>query len=63
MTNEQIQEIYRNCSMNSHSAGLRAVWMAGYCDGAAVLPTATMVDRSQVASKPAAVIAPSRVKR
>jgi hypothetical protein len=40
----------------SHEQGFRAVWNAGWYEGAGVTPTETSPDKSKAAAKPVAII-------
>lgn len=56
MTNDQIEDIYKAGLKDGKTAGLRAVWNAGYYQGAGITPTAAGTDFSLQAAKPAAVV-------
>lgn len=56
MTNSEIEDIYKQALANGRISALRAVWNAGWYQGASVTPTATSADRSLTIPKPVAVI-------
>lgn len=56
MTYAQLEAIYKaNVGMSVEQA-LRAVWNAGWYEGAGVTPTATSPDKSKGVTKPVAII-------
>lgn len=61
MTNDQIHNIFKAASGISLTAGLRAIWNAGWYEGAGQTPTANSEDKSLKASKPVAVVAVKKV--
>lgn len=56
MTNDQIEDIYKTGLRDGKTAALRAVWNAGYYQGASLTPTTAGADYSLQAAKPAAVV-------
>lgn len=56
MTYSQIEAIYKANLDLSQEQALRAVWNAGWYEGAGVTPSATSPDRSKAAPKPVAII-------
>ena len=55
MTNDQILFMYRQNLGASQTAALRAIYNAGYCEGAGITPTATMQDYSKAKTLPTAI--------
>lgn len=56
MTNSDLDAIWKANIDQGRFTAMRAIWTHGYCDGAAVTPSATTPDRSAVTAKPAAII-------
>lgn len=56
MTNAQLLKIYQSNIETSVIAALRAVWNAGWYEGAGVTPTATSPDRSLAVAAPTAIL-------
>ena len=56
MTNDQIEDIFKTGLRDGKIAALRAVWNAGYYQGASITPTAGGHDFSLQVAKPAAVV-------
>lgn len=56
MTYAQMEAIFKaNIGMSEEQA-LRAVWNAGWYEGAGITPTETSPDKSKAATKPVAII-------
>lgn len=56
MTNDQIEAIWKTALNDGKLAALRAVWNAGYYQGASITPTAGGHDYSLQSAKPTAVV-------
>jgi hypothetical protein len=57
MTDQELLDVYLANQPQSHAAGLRGVWNAGYYHGAGLTPSANAPDRSGTGvSKPVAVL-------
>lgn len=56
MTNEDIQKIYKANVDQDHVAALRAVYCAGWYEGAGVVPKATSPDKSRTVAAPVAIV-------
>jgi len=56
MTFDQLEAIFKANNTMSREQALRAVWNAGWYEGAGITPTATSPDKSKGATKPVAII-------
>ena len=60
MTNTEIENIFKSANEISFMAGLRAVWNAGWYEGAGKTPSASAHDKSIHAGKPTATVTPKK---
>ena len=55
MTNDQMVWMYKQNVGQSAISAMRAIYNAGYCEGAGVTPTANMQDYSKAKAVPVAI--------